>query len=145
MTKSLRKVIVRSYTLESKYLKNRTIENRAKYKKLNKFCSKLCKKERKNPYSNFELNVITDKKRFWKTIKLLLSDKYIQSSAITLVSNKNVISDDFELAQTFNNYYGSKVGKLGIKECETTSDVNKNSRSKDGIELLFWKYSHKIT
>ena len=73
-------------------------------------------------------------KRVWKTIKPLLSDKCIQSSAITLINNENVISDDFKLTQTFNNYFGNAVGKLGIKECEASPVVNANCRSKDGVD-----------
>ena len=71
-----------------------------------KFCSKLYKKERKFFYSNLELNEITDNKLFWKAIKPLLSEKCIQSSKISLVSNNKVISEDLELAKTFNNYFG---------------------------------------
>ena len=47
MTKQLRKAIMRSSKLESKQLKNRTIDNKTKFKKQNNFCSKLYKKERK--------------------------------------------------------------------------------------------------
>ena len=79
------KTIVRRSELESKYLKNRTIESKAKYKKQNNFCSKLYKKKRKKFYSNLELNEITDNKRLWKP---LLSDKCIQSSTITLINNE---------------------------------------------------------
>ena len=71
--------------------------------------------EPKKFYSNLELNHITGNKRFWKTIKFLLSGKCILPSVITLIINKNAISDDSELAQTFNNYYEILVGKLGIK------------------------------
>ena len=49
MTKQLRKTIMRRSELESKYLKNKTIDNKTKFKKQNNFCSKLYKKERKNP------------------------------------------------------------------------------------------------
>ena len=93
MTKSLRKAVMKWFELESKYLKNKTIENKSKHKKQKNFCSKLYKKERKKFYSNLELNQITDNKTY-KTIKLLLSDKWIQFSAITLIKNENVISDD---------------------------------------------------
>ena len=40
----------------------------------------------------------------------------IQSSAINFVSNKNIISDDFELAKTFTNYFERAVGKFGIEK-----------------------------
>ena len=42
--------------------------------------------------------------------------------------------------QTFNNYFKSAVGKLGIKECEVSSDANANSRSKDGVDVAIEKY-----
>ena len=104
-----------------------TIENKAKYKKQNNFCSRLCKKEWKKFYSKLELNQITDNKRFWKTIKPLLSENCLQSFAIVLINNRNVISDDFKLAQIFNNYFKSAVEKLRTKECEASSDLNANS------------------
>ena len=88
VTKSLRKANVRSPELESKYLKNRTIENKAKYKKQKNFCSKLYKKEEEKFSSNLQLNQVTDNHRFRKTIKHLLSNRCIQSSAITLVNNE---------------------------------------------------------
>ena len=48
MTKSQRKAIMRRTELESKYLKNRTIENKTKYKKEKNYCNRLYKKEKKN-------------------------------------------------------------------------------------------------
>ena len=71
---------------------------------------KLYKKKRKVFCSNLELNQITDNHLFWKPIKFLLNDKIIQSSTITLVKRK--ISDDLELAETFNNYFESPVAIL---------------------------------
>ena len=75
-----------------------------------------------------------------KTIKPLLSDKCIQSSAITLINNENVISDNFKLTQNFNNYFEGALRKLEIKECEASSDVNANSRSKDCFDVAIEKY-----
>ena len=54
MTKSLRKAIMRRTELESKYLKNRAIENKTKYKKQKNYCNRLYKKERKYFYSNLD-------------------------------------------------------------------------------------------
>ena len=99
MTKQLRKTITRRSEPESKYLKNRTIDNKTKFRKQNNFCSKLYKKECKKFYSNLEIKKITDNKLFWKTIKPLLSGKCIQASTISLVNNTNVISDDSELSK----------------------------------------------
>ena len=63
-----------------------------------------------------------------------------QSSAITLINNENVITDDFKLVQTFNNYFESVLGKLEIKEYEASSDANASSRSKDGVDVAIEKY-----
>ena len=64
MTIQLRKSIMMRSELESKYLKNRTIDNETKLKKQKNFCIKLYKKERKKFYSGLDLNKITDNKLF---------------------------------------------------------------------------------
>ena len=140
MTKALRKAIMRRSELESKYFKNKTNENKARFKKQKKICSKLYKKERKKFYSNLELNEITDNKLFWKTIKPLLSEKCIQSSKISLVSNNKVISEDLELAKTFNNYFGNAVNNLGIKECEFDLNVDSNCNYMNGVDIAIHKF-----
>ena len=55
MNRILIKAIMKRSELERKYLKNRTNENRIRYKKQKNFCSKLYKKERKKYFSNIEL------------------------------------------------------------------------------------------
>lgn len=95
---------MRRFELESKYLKNGTIENKGKYKKQNNLCSKRYKTKQKKFYSNLELHKRTDNKWFQRTIEPLLSD-----------GCKNGISEQFILAQTFNKYFGSALGKLASK------------------------------
>ena len=84
MTKSLRKAIMKRSQLESKYLRNSTVENMKMYKKQKNFCSRLYKKERKKFYSELDINNITDNKSFWKTMKPFLSDKCSQASKISV-------------------------------------------------------------
>ena len=62
-------------------------------------------------------------------------DKSIQSSATTFINNENVISNDFKLAQTLNNYFESAIEKLRMKESKASSDVNPNSRSKHDADV----------
>ena len=140
MTKALRKDIMRRSELESKYFKNKTNENKARFKKQKIFCSKLYKEERKKFCSNLELNEITDNKLFWKTIKPILSEKCIQSSKISFVSNNKVISEDLELAKTFNNYFGNAVNNLGIKECEFELNVDSNCNYMNGVDIAIHKF-----
>ena len=116
MTKSLRKAIMKRSQLESKYLRNSTVENMKIYKKQKNFCSRLYKKERKKFYSELDIKNITDNKLFSKTMKPFLSDKCSQASKISLVQKGNVISDDQELGRTFNSFFETAVDSLGIKE-----------------------------
>ena len=61
--------------LRNTFLKHRTNENKTNYKKQRNFCVTLLKKEEKNYFENLDTKNIGDNKTFWKTVKLLLSDK----------------------------------------------------------------------
>ena len=61
--------------LKNKYHKIPTEKNKAMYKKHRNFCVSLLKKEKKNYYSNLDLKVFADSKKFWKAIKPLFSEK----------------------------------------------------------------------
>ena len=43
--------------------------------------------------------------KIWKTVKLFLADKTKASSRITLIEDENSISEDNEVAKTFNDYF----------------------------------------
>ena len=62
------------------------------------FYSRLHKRERKTFYSNLDPKFITDK-LFWKTIKPFLSDKGCGTSNITLIDDKEILTDDLEVAK----------------------------------------------
>ena len=66
--------------------------------------------------------------------------KVMGAKVETTSNNENVISDDFNLSQIFNNYFKSAIGKLEIKKCDASSDVNANYRSKDGVGVVVEKY-----
>ena len=42
---------------------------------------------------------------FWKTVKPFLSDKIVSKEQITLVENKEIISEDRDVAQTLNSFF----------------------------------------
>ena len=140
MTKALRKAIMKRSQLESKYYRDSTVKNGNKYKKQKNFCSKLYKKERKKFYSNLDIKNVTENKLFWKTMKPFLSDKCSYISKISLVHEGNVLSDDLELAKTFNNFFENAVDDLEIKEYE--SDLNLDIISTDPIDSAIAKYQN---
>ena len=125
----------------SVYLKNRASANKSKYKKRNNYWKKLDEKERRDFYCNLELNHITDNKLVWKTIKAFLIDKIIQSAAVTLVNKENnqIMPDNLELAEAFDNYSAIAVANLGIKTFESSATDNKYSVSKDDADLAIEK------
>ena len=142
MTENLRKAIMKRCQLENKYISNFTVENRNKYKKHKNFCSKLYKKEREKFYSQLDIKNITDNKLFWKTMKLFLSEKCTYASKISLVHNGNVISDDQELADKFNNFFEHAVDNLEIQEYQSNHHIDINSISDDLIDYAIAKYKN---
>ena len=108
MTKGLRKAIMRRSELET------NIQSLRQYKKQTNFCSKLYKKERKKYYSRLNIKDIIDSKKFWKTVKPLISDKCNVSNKINLVENDNIVSDDYEIAETFKIFFDNAVKNLNV-------------------------------
>ena len=139
MTKALRKAIMKRSELATKYHKTKSIEDYNNYKKQRNFCSKLYKKERKRFYDNLDITNTTDNKKFWKTVKPLLSDKArCGSSKINLVVNDEISSTDKEIAETFNTYYSNAVKSLNLQcDSEHLHDV---SNETDPIERAIQKF-----
>ena len=103
------------------------------------FCSKPYKKERKKFYSQLD---ITDNKLFWKTMKPYLSEKCTYASKIYLVHNENVIYDDQELADTFNNFFEHAVDHSEIQEYQSDHNIDINPISDDPIDYAIAKYKN---
>ena len=83
---------------------------------------------------------ITDNKKFWKTVKPVLSDKGQSSSKITLIENDTIISNDNEVAETLNGYFVSITDSLGLTE---NSEVVSNTEGvSDPIDSAIIKYSN---
>ena len=52
-----------------------------------------------------------------KTVKSIFSDKSnnFESNNISLIANGKLLNDDFEIAETFNNYFQNLVPNLDLK------------------------------
>ena len=82
---------------------------------------------------------IADNKKFWITIKPLLSEKGVcGSSKINQVVNEENLSDDKELAETFNNYFNNAVKSLNL-QCNP-EHLNDVSDENDPIEIAIKKF-----
>ena len=73
---------------------------------------RLLRKTKKTYYSNLNIKDLVYYKRFWKTIKSFLSDKSNSFENISLIENGNRLTDNFEIAETFNKYFQNLVPKI---------------------------------
>ncbi len=116
MTKCLRKAIMRRSALENKYYKDKSAETQQAFKKQKNFTNKLMKKEKKKYFKNLHINNFTDNKKFWKTVKPLFTNCDGGSQKITLLKDDKIISNDKEVAETFNEFFENSVKSLNIPE-----------------------------
>ena len=65
------------------------------------------------------MNLITDNKKFGKTVTPLFSEKDFCSKKITLLEGDGIISEEAEVARKFNNYFSNVVHNLNIEGFET--------------------------
>ena len=116
MTRALRKAVMLRSRLRNRYNKNQTIENWNEFRKHRNSCVKLLRREKRNYYNNLDISLVTDNKKFWKTVKPLLSDKLQSKNKIVLIEDETIISNDDEVAETMNEFFVSVTDSLGIKE-----------------------------
>ena len=98
--------------LGSNFLRKKTEETLKLYvKQRNKYVSFLKKAEKEYDQNLNEKNV-TDNKKFWKTVKPLLSNKSVSREKINLTENEKMLTSESETAETLNNFFSNIVKKL---------------------------------
>ena len=74
---------------------------------------------------------INDNKKFWKNAKPIFGNKNKGNKTIALEEANEVITDDRNLAQTFNEYFVNIVPSFGITSFhESNVDVNNDNIDK---------------
>ena len=116
MTRPLRKAVMLRSRLRNRYNKDQTVENWNKFRKHRNSCVKLFRREKRNYYNNLNVSLVTDNKKFWKTVKPFFSDKLQSKSKIVLIEDETIISNDVEVAETMNEFFVTVTDSLGINE-----------------------------
>ena len=98
-----------------KYNKRNIIKPKAKYNKQRNICVGLTRKAKRNFYESLDLNNVCDNKKFWATVKPLLSNKIKSVENIVLSENGVLKKDEEKVADIFNNFFVNIVPNLGIK------------------------------
>ena len=107
MNKPFCKAIMVRSRLRNKFLKLKTTESMLAYKKQRNHCVTLLREAKKSYYQKLLVRSITDNKKFWRHVKPIFSDKIIHNSKITLIEDKEIVSDSAECAEILNNYFSS--------------------------------------
>ena len=119
MNKTLSKAVMTRSRLRNKFIRNPIHENKVNYTRYRNYCTGLFRKEKKLFYNNLDTNLITDNRKFWKTVKPLFSEKHFSNNKITLLEGEEIISDDQEIAEIFNAYFANIVVNLDIADFVT--------------------------
>ena len=75
LTKEINKEVMTRSRLRNKFLRCRSDENKKGYNEQRNRCVKLVRSAKKAYYSNLSIKDINGNKKFWKIVKLLLSEK----------------------------------------------------------------------
>ena len=82
-------------------------------------------------------------KSFWNFIKPFMANKgIIASSDITLFEGENVITDEYEISQTFNKHYINVVEKSCGKAPNKTGTILGSLNSSDVVDRVIRSYQN---
>ncbi len=98
------------------------------------------KKEKSRYFNNLHMNNFTDNKKFWNTVKSLFSNSGGGSQKITLLKDDKIISNDKEVAETFNDFFKNSVELLNISENKYL--VNDTGNLVDPVEVAIKKFQN---
>ena len=104
-TKILSKDIMSKSSLRNNFFNTKSDIDRKTYNKQLNYVVSLLRKENKDFYGNLDISKVTDNRAFWKIVKPKISDKVKIRSKITLVEDDKILSQDAEIAKTFNEYF----------------------------------------
>ena len=122
--KNIDKHIMKTGRLRYKFLNTKSnIDRTTNITQRNLYVS-LIRQAKKQFFSNLNTNVVTENKTFWRTVKSVSSDKVKTKSKRTLIEKKyedtsiepseEIISDEEEVAEIFNNFFVNTVPNLKI-------------------------------
>ena len=140
MNKDLRKAIMCRSRLRNAFLKEKSYELRLKYYKQRNLCVSLLRKSKRNFFSNLDLKIVSNNRKFWKATKPLFSEKAFNKESITLIENNEIICNNNDLAHSFNNHFSSVVDNLKLDK--TLNDTIEMSSHNDLIYHAIEKYQN---
>ena len=97
-----------------------------------------CEERKKRYYNKLDLKIFEDNKNFWRSVKLLFSNKQkTLDRNIVIAENDTIYSDNKEIAEKLNNYFIEAVENLEIEPYNLNIIENDYS---DDIEKIVKHY-----
>ena len=123
MSRVLSKAIMNRSRLRNNFLKNPNDTNKMAYKRHRNYCVNLLRIEKKRYYGNLDFKLITDNKKFWKTMKPFFSEKNSAEKKIVLLNEGEIISNDKSIAELMNTFFSQTIANLRIEGYQAESRV----------------------
>ncbi len=143
MNKTWRKEIYNRSRLHKEFKKNPSRESELNFKKQRNKCVSLRKKAIKSHFKKVTENGLMTNKDFWNLVKPFLTNKGgLSGSDILLVKDNEIISNDRELAETFNDHYINIVEKSSGNKPQSLADSNKQTSDRNIVKLILEKYAN---
>ena len=138
MSKVLRKEIMHRLKFKNVYNKYRIKYNWANYKRQRNFCVNLCKTKTEY-FQKLNLKDLSDNRKFWKTIKLIFSNKGLNPNKLMPKENNRLITEEKELATVLNNFFLNIIESLDLKKDD---DSSLNPINSENINNILEKHKH---
>ena len=141
MTKQLRKQVMLRSQLRHTFITDNSELNKIAYTKQRNKCTSMIRKAKKAFYGNLNPCVVSDNKKFWKTVKPLFSEKTVSSQNIILIDSSITVKDDQDVSELFSDFFNDAVKNLDINMNKNviSSDIIKET---DPISLAINKYKN---
>ena len=110
------------------------------YKKQRNYVTKLNKTAKLEYFNNLKLG--KDNKPFWEKCKPYFTNKHSKADTdIMLNENGELLLKDKDIADTFNEYFGSIVESLDLYKWESEiTDLGLNDSNQDYLDITIRKY-----
>ena len=100
--------------LQNKYLRERTNEAKNFYNKQRNLCENILRRNKRDYFGNLNNKIVTDNIKFWKITSPFFSEKTFHRECITLKESNKTITNNEELAETFNKFFSKIVPNLNL-------------------------------
>ena len=140
MNNNLRRAIMKRSKLKNKANKTKNPLDIVNYKKQRNYVTKLNKTAKLEYFNNLKLG--KDNKPFWEKCKPYFTNKHSKADTdIMLNENGELLLKDKDIADTFNEYFGSIVESLDLYKWESEiTDLGLNDSNQDYLDITIRKY-----